>query len=325
MPRAFRNHRLDIGWEIVDFFDINAIMYRKTFKTLNMLDHSVFLGIIILSLGLADYVLTRILIKGSLFEPFRKWLKTSSGSRFWRPVKRKFNELFSCHLCLGAQLSLWVLSLPLHYFAGSPFGFFLKPSIGLLGTNIFLIGSWFLTGMIITGVHYWIWDKTIDKPVPQKAQIPPELLLALSGQKASGDGEVSPSTGINFSLAEVESGFNSTTITLNEFTALFFHAQFSCGNYRCPFARPECIKETVCRFLEGKFMRVMDLVGIGEIPEDLKDRLIDKISDVIDDGISDLRNDDDRKIGSIEWMKEVESLYVSNNIAKLNELARATA
>ena len=284
-----------------------------------MLERTIFLATILIVLGLIDYTVTRILIQGSIFETFRKMLKTKSAhSAFWRHV----NELFSCHLCLGAEVSLWVLSLPLHLFIGSPFLFFLKPGIPGALLPLFWFGSWFGIAMAITGIHYLLWDMTIDKSTAKKESLSPEmveLLTHLASHTRNKKSEhVATEVGINFSDLEIQAEFNTKQISLGEFTLLFYFCQYSCASYDCSINRPKCIQDMVKRFAEGKLMRVLGLIGTGKIPEDTLERLQETLFECIDYAIRDLREDDSIKLGSHGWYEAVKKVYLEKHIESIS-------
>lgn len=273
------------------------------------MEHSYDIVIVLILLGIADYTMTRIIMKGSVFEPLRDYLQSPTR---WR-LKKKLNEMFSCHLCLGAQLSLWSLSLPLHVYAGSPFVGFLQTE--QIPTMVFTIGSWFITSMIITGVHYWIWAKTVA-PRPQDNRNPPipAELLQLLLQPNETTPANNPPDSISFEPAHVLSGFEGATISFGEFSALFFVCQFSCDNYTCRYAGPACVGDIVERFVQGKLMRIQGLPGIGSINKGTADIMHTKLSKAIHNGMYRMLDDPQYSLGNAHWFKFVREVYTDRTI-----------
>lgn len=67
---------------------------------------------LVIFLGLANWIITVILVESELSRPFRLWV---SGTHFFAPARPKLAYLVSCHLCTGT----WV-GLALALVAGSP-------------------------------------------------------------------------------------------------------------------------------------------------------------------------------------------------------------
>ncbi len=261
------------------------------------MEAAIFLLTMSVLFGIADYTITRIILKGSIFEGLRNWIKYSEMT--------KLKQLFGCHLCLGAEISLWFISFPLHYFSGSPFAYFISGELTFLGSIIFNLGSWFLFAMVITGIHYWLWANTVDRPVP--ANQPISVIV---------DQKTKPGKELSFE----GQNYNNGKITLEEFTMLAFYVHYSCGSIQCPFERPERIKNTVDVFIKGKIMRAMNLIGFGKIPERIHMQLLRKLHQVMDSAIDTFRSRN-IDIGSGEWIEEIKRLYQRNEISEIDFLS----
>lgn len=118
------------------------------------------LGIVLSGLlvfGLAVRQIAYILMHGSLFEGLRCTIQEKMESENW--FFEKLNELFTCKVCMTAQVAIWFVGIPLMVLAvfRSDTTLLLLAMAPLLMIPMFLLGA-FLLAMAVAAVALLFWD-----------------------------------------------------------------------------------------------------------------------------------------------------------------------
>jgi len=198
----------------------------------------------IVPLGLAVRQLAFALLKGSIFQPLRDYIRI--GQREGRFGFGKLNQLFTCQLCMSMQCSIWTVALPLiivGYLAGvtvwvpSVVGHFADAALWftgawhpVLGWFVLLLGV-FMYAMAVSGVALGFYNR-IEYSATRY-----EVLL---GKFDSAKAEIE---GLRLALSQAEAGQTATatvSITPDEFRVLVDRLNRECEDIGCPHRRRAC-------------------------------------------------------------------------------------
>jgi len=196
-------------------------------------------------LGLAVKQISFILIYGSIFEPFRrkitdKFNSTQKNKFFWEKIK----ELFSCNLCLTAQVSIWVTTFPLFgiLYCDNPHFLIrvLNLNVSIIPEILFNIFVFFIFAMATSASAMALWEilEYLPKKLKFKENFYREKILVESMKE------------INTSIDKKTShSFSSTDFTFDDFKILIEKLS-PCADFDCGNGRKECREKIFEKFLK---------------------------------------------------------------------------
>lgn len=191
-------------------------------------------------LGLAVKQIAFILIYGSIFEPLRKKIANKFNSEAKNKLLwEKINELFSCNLCLTAQVSIWVVTIPLfgilflsnYHFLIATFNL----NAGIIPEILFNILACFIFAMSVSALAMVIWGVT--EYFPKKIKIEEDFLKSkIQIESMMNVTKTTP--------APLEKHNRSKILTIEDFTLENFKKIIRdldyCSSFNCGHSRRDC-------------------------------------------------------------------------------------
>lgn len=120
--------------------------------------------------GLADKSIAYILMRGSIFEWLRQAIEQRKDRGSW--LFSKLYDLFSCNLCMTAQVAIWFFAVPLAIVTWGlhPLRYLLSEEMSLV-TEVFLtFFTGFLLAMAIAAVAKAMWEAFEYLPARAEAE-----------------------------------------------------------------------------------------------------------------------------------------------------------
>jgi len=198
---------------------------------------TIILIIVLILLPLAVKEISFILMHGSIFESLR--VKTVK----WKSLEK----LFSCHLCMTAQVSIWFVTMPLffilflhnHHFLMNNFNLNADCLVEEIFVNVF---ACFMFTMGIACLAKFFWDAT--EYLPQKLKATKDFL----DKKIQIDSIMT----MNSNVSTVKNKTQVLTFkdfTLSDFYNIIKYLYGKCNHFDCAVERRDCRKQEVFTFL----------------------------------------------------------------------------
>ena len=115
-----------------------------------------------------------ILMHGSVFEWLRAWVrrgtKETTGRKQW--MFKKLHEIFTCHLCMTTQVSIWTVALPLMTILALRYPGMLSHltvrDMPMATEVVFFPFAWFIASIVNAAVAMAFWNLTEHLPEVKK-------------------------------------------------------------------------------------------------------------------------------------------------------------
>lgn len=197
---------------------------------------AVFVGLFVA--GLAVRQMAYILMHGSIFGPLRerigRWMDDGSG------LAEKLNELFTCKVCMTAQVAIWTIALPLIVtgrLTGWTLGTLLGARLPWLAEVPLTMLVGFVLAMAVAAIAVGFWNLIEFRPSQQEAlrQRYEADLAALRHQLA-----VTRRTS-----SEVAPHVPQSPFSFADFATIVAAVEKGCRGIGCGYARRDCREDTL--------------------------------------------------------------------------------